>query len=103
MGRQALVSHASGKKYEFHDSRVQMFIKPATVKQKSSSVDSSQSASTQSSGSQSSNDKETIAKQSTLDLVVRNSETVKAEIIWVLKCLASGYSNNSCRDLQKNI
>ena len=30
-----------------------------------------------------------------------NSETVKAEIIWVLKFVASGYSNNSCHDLQK--
>ena len=36
-----------------------------------------------------------------MDLVVRNSETVKAEIIWVLKCIASGYSNNSCCDLPK--
>ena len=65
------------------------------VKQTSTSVDSSQSCSTQSFSTQSSNDKETVAKQSTLDLVVRNSETVKAEIIWALKCEAS-----VCRDLQ---
>ena len=71
------------------------------VKQTSTSVDSSQSSSTQSSSTQSSNEKKTIVKQSTLDLVVRNSDTVKAEIIWVLKCVASGYSNNSCRALQK--
>ena len=32
---------------------------------------------------------------------MRNPDTVKAEIIWALKCVASGYSNNSCRDLQK--
>ena len=32
---------------------------------------------------------------------MRNSETVKAEIIWVLKCVASGYSNNPCCDLQE--
>ena len=32
---------------------------------------------------------------------MRNSETVKAEIIWALKCVASGYSNNFCCDLQK--
>ena len=81
MGRQALVSHASGKKTNFklHDSRVQMFFKPAMVKQTSTSVDSSQNSSTQSASSQSSNDKKTIAKQSSLDLVVRNSETVKAK------------------------
>ena len=96
MGRQAIVSHASGKKHKLHDSRVQMVFKPATVKQTSTSVDSSQSSSTQSSS-----EKEAIAKQSTLDLVVRNSETVKAEIIWALKCVASGYSNNCCHDLQK--
>ena len=94
--RQALVSHASGKTHKLHDSRVQMFFKPAMVKQTSTSADSSQSSS-----AQTSNDKEIIAKQSTLDLVVRNSETAKAEIIWVLKCVASGYSNNSCHDLQK--
>ena len=101
IGRQALVSHASGKTHKLHDSRVQMFFKPATVKQTSTSADSSQSSSTQSSSTQSSNNKETIAEQSTLDLVVRNSETAKAEIIWVLKCVASRYSNNSCHDLQK--
>ena len=92
---QALVSHASGKKYKLHDSRVQIFFKTAMVKQTSTSVDSSQSCSTQSSSTQSSNDKETVAKQSTLDLVVRNSETVKAETIWALK-----YEANVCPDLQ---
>ena len=68
MGRQALASHANGKKHKIHDSRVQMFSKPATVEQTSTSVDSSQCSSTQSS-----NDKEIRAKESTLDLVVRNS------------------------------
>ena len=89
------------KKKKLHYSRLQKFFKPATVKQTSTSVDSSQSCSTQSTSSQSSNDKETMAKQSTLDLVVRNSEIAKAEIIWVLRCVACGYSSNSCRDLQK--
>ena len=83
------------KKHKLHDSRVQIFSKPAMVKQTSTSVFSSQSSSTQSSSTQSSNDKETIAKQSTLHLVMRNFETVKVEIIWALKCVASGYSNNS--------
>ena len=88
------------KKHKLHDSRVQMFFKPATVKQISTSVGRSQSCSTQSSSNQSSNDKETIAKQLNQDLVVRKSKTGK-EIIWTLKCVASGYSHNSCRDLQK--
>ena len=71
-----------------------MFLKPAMVKQTSTSVDSPQSFITQISSTQSSNDKETVAKQSTLDLVVRNSETVKSETIWALKSVASGYSYN---------
>ena len=95
MGRKALVSHVSGKKHKLHDSRVQRFSKPTMVKQTSTCVGSSQSSSTQSSSTQSSNDKETIAKQSTLHLVMRNFETVKVEIIWALKCVGSGYSNNS--------
>ena len=44
---EALASHANGKKHKIHDSRVQMFFKPATVKQTSTSVDSSQCSSTQ--------------------------------------------------------
>ena len=47
MERQTLVSHASGKKHKLHDSRVQMFFKPAMVKQTTTSVDSSHSCSTQ--------------------------------------------------------
>ena len=54
-------SHASGKEHKPHISRMQMFFKPATVKQLSTSVDSSGKSSTQSSSTQSSNDKETIA------------------------------------------
>ena len=64
MGRQTLVSHASGKKHKLYDGRVQMFFKWAMVKQTSTGVDGSQSFSTQSSSTQSSNDKETLAKQS---------------------------------------
>ena len=79
-------------KNTLHDNRLQMFFKPAMVKQTSTSVDSSQSSSTQSSSTQSSNDKETMAKQSTLGLVVRNSETLKAEVVWVMKCVAMDIS-----------
>ena len=63
-----------------------MFLKPAMVKQTSTSVDSPQSFSTQSSSTQSSNDKETVAKQSTLDLVVRNSETKTRNYLGAEEC-----------------
>ena len=43
MGRRALVSDVSVKKHKLHESRVQMFFKPAMVKQTSTSVDSYQS------------------------------------------------------------
>ena len=46
MEKQALVSHASDRKHKLHDSRVQMFFNPATVKQTSTSVERPQSCST---------------------------------------------------------
>ena len=39
--------------------------------------------------------------QSTLHLVINNAEKNKSEIIWTLKCKMSGYSNNSCSDMNK--
>ena len=38
-------------------------------------------------------------RQSTLEFVITNSEKTKAEILWALNCVTSGYSNNSCSDL----
>ena len=34
--------------------------------------------------------------QSTLDVLVKSSIATKAEIMWVLKCVFSGFTNNSC-------
>ena len=38
-------------------------------------------------------------QQATLEVVVNNSEKLKAEIIWTLKTVSSGYSNNSSKDI----
>ena len=37
--------------------------------------------------------------QSTLDVLVKSSITTKAEIMWTLKCVLSGFSNNSCANI----
>ena len=37
--------------------------------------------------------------QSTLRLVTTNNNKNKAEIIWALKCIESGYSDNSNNDM----
>ena len=34
-------------------------------------------------------------------LVIHNAEKTKSEIIWALKCITSGYSNNSCSDMNE--
>ena len=37
--------------------------------------------------------------QPALELVTTNSDKTKAEVIWALKCIESGYSNNSNNDM----
>ena len=37
--------------------------------------------------------------QSTLDVLVKSSIATKAEIMWALKCVCSGFSNNSCANI----
>ena len=37
--------------------------------------------------------------QLTLDVLVKSSTATKAEIMWALKCLSSGFSNNSCANI----
>ena len=38
-------------------------------------------------------------QQANLEVAVNNSEKFKAEIIWTLKTLSSGYSNNSSKGI----
>ena len=37
--------------------------------------------------------------RSTLDGLVKSSISTKAEIMWALKCVSSGFSNNSCANV----
>ena len=82
MGRQALVSHASGKKHLKNVHSISTFFKPSN-----SSKSSSQPPA------------ENVTKQGTIDLYVSNTQNTKAEIIWALKCVTEGYSNNSCTNI----
>ena len=110
MGWQALVCHANGKKHELHVDRKRMFFKPKKVivldqetfqTSVSSSQDTEQtidiavndSAQTSSSFSQDT--------ERTIDLMLNNSARQKSEIIWALKSVCSGYSNNSSSDINK--
>ena len=110
MGRQALVCHANGKKHKLHVDRKQMFFKPKKVivldqetvqTGVSSSQDTEQtidiavndSAQTSSSFSQDT--------EWTIDLMLNDSARQKSEIIWALKSVRSGYSNNSSSDINK--
>ena len=47
------------------------------------------------------NERKKVAKQKIFveDLHVHNADAVKAEIIWILKSICSGYSNRSCEQL----
>ena len=83
MGRQSLVSHALGKKHKELDLKVKSFFKPKVIKAKDITVIAPEE---ESSSSQT---------QSTLELTVTNSEKTKDEIIWAIKTVTAGYSNNS--------
>ena len=104
MGRQAFVCHANGKKHKLHVNRKQMFFKPKKVivldqETVQTSVSSSQDTeqtidiavndSTQTSSSFSQDTERTI------DLMLNDPARRKSEVIWALKSVCSGYSNNS--------
>ena len=110
MGRQTLVCHANGVKHKLHVDRKQMFFKPKKVivldqETVQTSVSSSQvteqtidiavndSAQTSSSFSQDT--------ERTINLMLNNSARPKFEIIWSLKSVCSGYSNNLSSDINK--
>ena len=82
MGRQALVSHASGKKHLKNMHSISTFFKPSN-----------------SSKSPSQPPAENVTTQGTIGLYVSNTQNAKAEIIWALKCVTERYINNSCTDI----
>ena len=81
-GRSALTDHANGRKHS-EAVKIQNFF--TSAKKSTDSIASSSSAQE--------------GKQQTLDLRVHNADVVKAEIIWILKSICSGYSNRSCEQL----
>ena len=88
MGRQALVSHGTRQKHQNIKS-ISVFTKQKHIKVNTnlSSISSSNSM------------KSVTNTQSTVSNFVISSETVKAEIRWLLKSVISGYSNNSSANL----
>ena len=92
MGRQALLSHCSGKKHKEIDIKVKTFFsKPKKTDLKENKKESDSSEPT----IESKKDKnDSLPKiQPTIEIVI------KAEIKWALKSISAGYSNNSCYDI----
>ena len=90
MGRQAPVSHCSGKKHKEVDVKVKTFFQS----KKQTERDSSKSSQLESEKPGTCSSK----IQSSIELVINTSEHSKAEILWTLKSISAGYSNNSCSD-----
>ena len=88
MGRQVLVSHAAGKKHILLTNRFQTFFQTKTVTE-SSVLDKEQST-----GSPSSSKKN-------VEVAFDNTDVIKADILWVLKCITSSYSINSCTHIEE--
>ena len=78
-----MTDHANGRKYSEAVEKIKSFF--TSAKKSTDSIASSSSAQE--------------GKQKTLDVHVHNADVVKAEIIWILKSICSGYSNRSCEQL----
>ena len=86
MGCQALTSHASGQKHVKVVNATSVFAKPRK-KSKVLTPNASKNLSHAVISNQT---------QPTITNYITNSDTKKAEICWVLKCVTSSFSNNSC-------
>ena len=78
-----MTDHANGRKHSEAVKKIQNFF--TSAKKSTDSIASSSSVQE--------------GKQEMLDLHVYNADVVKAEIIWILKSICSGYSNRSCEQL----
>ena len=82
---------------------IKTFFKPAN--QKKNANNNTEFKSSENDNGSSSNSSTHVAGRSsklvqpTLELVITNSDETKAEIIWTLKCIESGYSDNSNIDM----
>ena len=95
MGRQALISHASGKKHKEIDIKIKAFFNP----KKKDLVQNKENECKETSIESSSSEVKTSSSskvQATIELAINNVEHTKAEILWTLKATSAGYSNNSC-------
>ena len=90
MGRQALVSHYSGKKHKEVDVKLKTFFQS----KKQTERDSIKSSQLESEKPRACSSK----TQSSIELVINTSEHSKAEILWKLQSISAGCSNNSCSD-----
>ena len=100
MGRQALISHASGMKHKDIDKKIKAFFQP-TKKIVENKENSSSSIDIECEGKYDDSSSKAKASssskvQATIELVINNAEHTKAEILWLLKSTSAGYSNNSC-------
>ena len=100
MGRQALISHASGKKHKEIDIKIKAFFNP----KKKDLVQNKENECKETSIESSSSEVKTSSSskvQATIELATNNVEHTKAEILWTLKATSAGYSNNSCTNNAK--
>ena len=104
-GRSALTDHAKGKKHIQALSKVQNFFKPTTANStKTSSASSvSSSASSVTSPTTSPVSSQPGQNQSTIELHLKNTNTARAEIVWTLKSVLSGFSARSCDDMSQTL
>ena len=90
MGRQALISHASGRRHKKHFDRRQFFFKPKSNEQLNACSSSSQN----NTPIEIEKDNEpTVVNQPSIEIMLKDSQKQKAEIVCALKSVLSGYSN----------
>ena len=102
MGKKALLSHSAGKKHSERDIKIKIFLKPANEKKIANALTEFKSAKNDNGSSTNPSthvDQSSELVQPTLELVTTNNGKTKAEIIWALKCIESGYSDNSYNDM----
>ena len=98
MERQALTSEACGKSHKKHFDRKQFFFKTKNSEQSKACSSSSQ---TNTPTEIEKNNEPLVVNQLSIELMLKDSQKQKTEIVWTLKLVLSGYSNNSCADISK--
>ena len=89
MRRQALTSHASGKSHKKHFDRKKFLFKAKNSEQSETCSSSSQNNTPIEIEK---DDQPTVVNQLSIELMLKDSQKEKAEIVWGLKSVLSGYS-----------